>query len=117
MRKAAHPLGSMDSSNPRRWRGERLHHHGDVVCRVVCAFCAVSSGRCHSLYVDKYKRITIRCGYGCACTIPNATTAFVTATIATVGSTTALTCRLGGASRERWHWTPWSKSVVAGEGG
>ena len=25
MRKAAHPLGGVDSSNPHRWRGERLH--------------------------------------------------------------------------------------------
>ena len=32
MRKAAHPSGGMGSSNPRRWRGERLHHHGDRVC-------------------------------------------------------------------------------------
>ena len=45
MRKAAHPSGGMDSSNPRRWRGERLHHHGDGVCHVVCAFCAVSDLR------------------------------------------------------------------------
>jgi len=29
MRKAAHPSGGVDSSNPHRWRGERLHHHGD----------------------------------------------------------------------------------------
>ena len=42
MRKAAHPSGGMGSSNPRRWRGERLHHHGDGVCHVVCAFCVVS---------------------------------------------------------------------------
>jgi len=42
MRKAAHPSGSMGSSNPRRLRGEWLHHHGDDVCHVVCAFCAVS---------------------------------------------------------------------------
>jgi hypothetical protein len=28
MRKAARPLGSMESSNPRHWRGKRLHHHG-----------------------------------------------------------------------------------------
>jgi hypothetical protein len=40
--KATHPSGGMDSSNPRRWRGERLQHHGDVVCHVVCAFCVVS---------------------------------------------------------------------------
>jgi hypothetical protein len=26
MCKAAHPLGGVGSSNPRRWRGERLHH-------------------------------------------------------------------------------------------
>jgi hypothetical protein len=32
MRKVNHPLGGVDSSNPRRWRGERLHHHGDGVC-------------------------------------------------------------------------------------
>jgi hypothetical protein len=38
MRKAAHLSGGMGSSNPRRWRGDRLHHHGDGVCHVVCAF-------------------------------------------------------------------------------
>ncbi len=33
MRKAARPLGGMESSNPRRWWGKRLHHHGgDVGC-------------------------------------------------------------------------------------
>ncbi len=32
MRKAACPLGGMKSSNPRRWRGEWLHHHGGGVC-------------------------------------------------------------------------------------
>ena len=42
MGKAAHPSGSMGSSNPRRLRGERLHHHGDGVCHVVCAFWTVS---------------------------------------------------------------------------
>jgi len=31
MRKAAHPSGGADSSNPCRWRGERLRHHGDGV--------------------------------------------------------------------------------------
>ena len=31
MLKAAHPLGGVGSSNPRRWRGEHLHHHGDNV--------------------------------------------------------------------------------------
>ena len=32
----------MGSSNPRCWRGERLHHHVDGVFHVVCAFCVVS---------------------------------------------------------------------------
>ncbi len=33
MRKAARPSGGMESSNPRRWRGKRLRHHGgDVRC-------------------------------------------------------------------------------------
>ncbi len=33
MCKAACPSGGMESSNPRRWRGKRLHHHGgDVHC-------------------------------------------------------------------------------------
>ncbi len=31
----------MDSSNSCRWRGERLHHHGDGVCEVVGAFYVV----------------------------------------------------------------------------
>ena len=32
MHKAARPLEGMESLNPRRWRGERLQHHGDGVC-------------------------------------------------------------------------------------
>jgi len=28
-RKDAHPSGGVGSSNPCRWKGERLHHHGD----------------------------------------------------------------------------------------
>ncbi len=32
MRKTAHHLGGVVSSNPRRWRGERLHHHSGGVC-------------------------------------------------------------------------------------
>jgi hypothetical protein len=31
MRKAAKPSSDVDSSNPRRWRGWRLHHHAMVV--------------------------------------------------------------------------------------
>ncbi len=32
MRKAAHPLGGVGSSNTCRWRGEQFHHHGDGIC-------------------------------------------------------------------------------------
>jgi hypothetical protein len=32
MRKAARPLSGMESSNPRRWRSEWLHHNGGGVC-------------------------------------------------------------------------------------
>jgi hypothetical protein len=32
MSKAASHSDGVDSSNPRRWRGERLHHHGGGVC-------------------------------------------------------------------------------------
>jgi hypothetical protein len=35
MRKAAHPSGSVGSSNLCRWRGKRLHNHGDGVCLFV----------------------------------------------------------------------------------
>jgi hypothetical protein len=38
MRKAAHPSGGMDSSNPHRWRGEQLHHHGDGFVCCLCFF-------------------------------------------------------------------------------
>ena len=60
MRKAAHPSGGVGSSNPRRLRGWRLHHHGDGVCQVFVSCVLVSSGCCHSSYVDKYKRISLR---------------------------------------------------------
>jgi hypothetical protein len=60
MRQAARSSGGMDSSNPRHWRGEWLHHHGDGICSVVCAFCAVLSVRHHSLYEDKYHVINLR---------------------------------------------------------
>jgi len=42
MHKAAHPWGGLDSSNPRRPRGWRLHHHVGVVCLVICVFCMLS---------------------------------------------------------------------------
>jgi hypothetical protein len=32
MRKAVHHMDGVDSSNPRCWRGKRLHHHGGGVC-------------------------------------------------------------------------------------
>ncbi len=38
MRKA-NPCSGRDSSNTYRLRGERLHHHDDGVCNVLCAFC------------------------------------------------------------------------------
>jgi hypothetical protein len=38
MRKAARSSSGIDSSNPRRWRGERLHHHGDGVCLLFVLF-------------------------------------------------------------------------------
>jgi hypothetical protein len=38
MRKATRPSSGMDSSNPRHWRGERLHHHGDGVCLLFVLF-------------------------------------------------------------------------------
>ena len=41
MHKNVHPSGGVGSSNPRRPRGMRLHHHGDGVCLVICAFCVV----------------------------------------------------------------------------
>jgi hypothetical protein len=42
MHKATHPRGGVDSSNSCRPRGWRLHHHGGVVCLVICAFCVLS---------------------------------------------------------------------------
>jgi hypothetical protein len=43
MRKAAHPPGGMGSLNPCRWRGERLHHGGDVCLLFVQMCCLVWS--------------------------------------------------------------------------
>jgi len=60
MRKAAHPSGSVGSSNPRRWRGERLHNHGDAPTRAphhraenlfscsYSAFCAYTANTHHA---------------------------------------------------------------------
>jgi hypothetical protein len=41
MRKAAHPLGGIDSSNPRRREGWQLHRHSGGVC-CVFVLCVVS---------------------------------------------------------------------------
>ena len=57
MRNASRLSGGVESSNPCHWRGKRLHHHGGDVC---CVFVLVSSGCCHSSYVDKYQNITLR---------------------------------------------------------
>ena len=47
MRKDAHPSGGVGSSNPCRWRGERLHHHGDGVGELcfLCGFYSTKVGR------------------------------------------------------------------------
>ncbi len=42
MRKAAHPSGGMDSSNPCHWRDGRLHHHGRGVYWIGCVLWMVS---------------------------------------------------------------------------
>jgi hypothetical protein len=63
MRKAIHPSGGVGSSNPHRWRGERLCHHGDGVCKVVYTFCAVLQLVTHQsglLYVKNGTKITLR---------------------------------------------------------
>ncbi len=51
MRKAARPLGGMESSNPHRWRGERLHHHGGGVCWLFVLL--YFDSWCHELIVCK----------------------------------------------------------------
>ncbi len=50
MRKAAHHSGGMVSWNPRRWRGERLHHHGGGVCWLFVLLC-----------MDSWRHETIVC--------------------------------------------------------
>jgi hypothetical protein len=56
MCKAVHPSGGVGSSNPHRWKGEQLCHHGGGVCKVVCAFCAVSKLVTHSVRVVVSKK-------------------------------------------------------------
>jgi hypothetical protein len=56
MCKAAHPLGGMESSNPRRWRGKRLHHHGgDVRCVFVFLWMDSELNVCKKQYKNKLK--------------------------------------------------------------
>ena len=59
MCKAAHPSGSVESSNPHRWRGKRLHHQGGGVCCVIVLCVVISSFRHHLLYVKKYWNISL----------------------------------------------------------
>ena len=60
MRKAAHPLGGVDSSNTGHQRGWRLHHHGGDDCYVFMLYDMVLLSGHHSLYVKKYRNITLR---------------------------------------------------------
>ncbi len=59
----------MGSSNPRLWRGEQLQHHDDVVCHVVCAFCAVSdswhvSPTCHAYILEVFEYLLQHAPFG-----------------------------------------------------
>jgi hypothetical protein len=58
MRKAGRPSGGMESSNPRRWRGKRLHHHGSDVC-CVFVLCDAVSTCCFHLYLKRFLNITL----------------------------------------------------------
>ncbi len=50
MRKAARPSSGVVSSNPRCWRGKRLHHHGGGVCWLFVL-----------LWIDSWRHETIVC--------------------------------------------------------
>jgi hypothetical protein len=60
MRKAACPLGGMDSSNPHLQRGQWLHHHDGGVCCVFLCCCGWTRDVTSSSYVKRYERITLR---------------------------------------------------------
>ncbi len=63
MCKAAHPSGSVGSSNSHCWRGEQLCHHGDGVWEVVCAFCGISwflTPQSGSLYVQNVRQHNLK---------------------------------------------------------
>ncbi len=56
MCKAARPLGGMESSNPRRWRGKRLHHHGgDALCVFVLLWMDSELNVCTKRYKNNLK--------------------------------------------------------------
>ncbi len=61
MYKAPRPLGSMESSNPRRWRGKQLHHHGrDVRCVFVLLWMDSELNVCKKRYKSNLKmRLTV----------------------------------------------------------
>ena len=56
MRTAAHPLGGVDSLNPRRWRGKQLNHHGgDVHCVFVLLWMDSELNVCKKRYKNNLK--------------------------------------------------------------
>jgi hypothetical protein len=56
MCKAARPLGGMESSNPRRWRGKQLHHHaGNVCCVFVLLWMDSELNVCKKWYKNNLK--------------------------------------------------------------
>jgi len=61
MSKDAHSSGGVGSSNPRRWRGERLHHRGHGVCQVICAFCVVIDSWLASRTCRTYLEYILEC--------------------------------------------------------
>ncbi len=74
MCQAARPSGGVDSSNPCRCRGKRLHHHGGDVCCVFVLCVAVSLVVCKK--VSEYNLKVCVLPYGInfwsthACTMP-----------------------------------------------
>ena len=56
MRKSTRPLGGMESSNPHRWMGKQLHHHGgDVCCVFVLLWMDSELNACKKRYKNSLK--------------------------------------------------------------